>query len=138
VAADASPDGTRLVSFSEDGITRLWDTATGREKLWGTRTRLWDATTGRERPWVEHMAHWTAAFSPDGTRLATGSTDHVVRLWDPASGSETTLMPHDNEVTMVLFSPDGPGWPPPTPITSSDCGTQPAASRFPACHTTTQ
>jgi WD40 repeat protein len=102
-----SPDGTRLVSFSADGTARLWDTASGREKLWGTRTRLWDAATGRERPWAERMEHWTAAFSPDSTCLATAGTDHVVRMWDTASGQEMAVMPHDNKVTMVIFSPDG-------------------------------
>ena len=102
-----SPDGTRLVSFSADGTTRLWDTATGREKPWVTRTRLWDAATGLERPWVEHMERWTAAFSLDGARLVTVSDDHMARAWDTASGQQIARMPHDNTVTMVLFSPDG-------------------------------
>ena len=84
LATEFSPDGTRLVSFSAEGMTRLWDTVTGREQPWGARTRLWDAGTGRERPWTEHMARWTAAFSPDSTRLATASTDKIVRVWDPA------------------------------------------------------
>jgi WD40 repeat protein len=106
VATAFSPDGTRLITFSTEGTARLWDTATGREQPWDARTRLWDAATGREQPWTEHMARWVAAFSPDGSRLATASSDHVVRLWDPASGQEMTRMPHDNMVTMIAFSPD--------------------------------
>ncbi len=106
VATKFSPDGARLVTFGTEGTTLLWDTATGREQPWGARTRLWDAATGREQPWTEHMARWTTAFSPDGARLATASSDHLVRLWDPASGQEMSRMPHDNTVTMIAFSPD--------------------------------
>src|SRR5271157_63698 len=108
LATAFSSDGTRMVSFSAEGTTRLWDTATGREQPWGTRTRLWDAAIGREQPWTEQMAHWTATFSPDGTRLATASAaDKTVRPWDPTTGQEMTRMPHDNTVTMIAFSPDG-------------------------------
>jgi WD40 repeat protein len=102
-----SPDGSRVVTFSQEGTTRLWDAATGREQPWGARTRLWDAVTGREQAWTEHMAHWAVAFSPDGARLATASSDKTVRLWDPANGQEIIRMPHDDTVTMIAFSPDG-------------------------------
>src|SRR5581483_8412426 len=49
-----------------------------------------------------------AAFSPDGRLLATGATDAVVRLWDPATGQEQrALRGHANWVTGLLFAPDG-------------------------------
>ena len=50
----------------------------------------------------------SVAFSPDGTRLATGSRDGTARLWDSAKGAEIiVLQGHKVDVTSVAFSPDG-------------------------------
>jgi WD40 repeat protein len=54
------------------------------------------------------LAIQALAFSPDGKRLASGSTDHTIRIWDTASGKcEKTLKGHTDVVRSLAFSPDG-------------------------------
>ncbi|MDP6059975.1 MAG: hypothetical protein QGH33_13835, partial [Pirellulaceae bacterium] len=47
-------------------------------------------------------------FSPGGEKLASGSKDQTVRVWDVASGQlQTTLTGHIWPVGRVVFLPDG-------------------------------
>lgn len=88
-----SPDGTRLVAGSWDGLVRLWD----------VETRLDLATLAGHGSSVTGIA-----FSPDGARVASCSVDGTVRLWDLAAGSELAAFhEHTGPVFGVAFSPDG-------------------------------
>ncbi|KAG2347603.1 WD40 repeat-like protein, partial [Suillus weaverae] len=74
--------------------------------------RLWDAATGQPvgKPLRGHT-HWvkSVSFSPDGTRIVTGSNDSTVRLWDAATGQPVgePLRGHTASINSVSFSPDG-------------------------------
>jgi predicted Ser/Thr protein kinase len=51
---------------------------------------------------------FSVAYSPDGTRLASGSFDGTVKVWDARSGAElATLRGHAGAVWSVCYSPEG-------------------------------
>lgn len=47
------------------------------------------------------------AWSADGARVATASTDHTVRIWDVATGMELRRADANNQAYSVAWSPDG-------------------------------
>ncbi|KAJ3925600.1 MAG: hypothetical protein NXY57DRAFT_1068057 [Lentinula lateritia] len=48
-------------------------------------------------------------YSPDGTRIVSGSHDKTLRIWDARTGTQigVPLQGHDDRVSSVAFSPDG-------------------------------
>jgi WD40 repeat protein len=56
---------------------------------------------------------WSAAFSPDGTRIVTASQDNAggintARIWDAATAKEIMVFHwHADPVSSAAFSPDG-------------------------------
>lgn len=88
-----SPDGTRIVTCSEDGTARVWDSATG---------AAFRTLRGHEG------GVWSVAWSPDGTRIVTSSADETARVWDAAGGAELrVLRGHGAWVGAVAWSPEG-------------------------------
>jgi WD40 repeat protein len=49
---------------------------------------------------------WTVAFSRDGTVLASGADDSLIKLWDVASGRQlAAVVAHEQTVSGLAFSP---------------------------------
>ncbi len=75
--------------------------------------KAWEIKTGQ--PWgqppktTSPISYFlTATFSPDGTRVATASSDDEGQIWDAQTGKAITPpLKHDNSVVSTLFSPDG-------------------------------
>jgi WD40 repeat protein len=88
-----TPDGTALISSSDDHLIKIWDPRGG-----GLRATL----EGHESLVA------AVAVSPDGTRLASAGFDRTVRLWDlPTGRPRRVLRGHTDRVRTVAFSPDG-------------------------------
>ncbi|KAG9397495.1 WD domain, G-beta repeat [Carpediemonas membranifera] len=89
--ATATSDGT-IITSSDDGTIKLWDSATGQ--------------------CIRTMTHGgqllCVAVSPDGATIASGGDDISIKLWDAATGRQTqTLSGHDNSARCLAFSSDG-------------------------------
>jgi WD40 repeat protein len=72
--------------------------------------RIWDAASAKEIA-VLHghdKPVFSAAFSPDGSRIVTASWDKTARIWDAATAKEiAVLRGHEEFVLSAAFSPDG-------------------------------
>src|SRR5262249_49895403 len=92
-----SPDGKTLYSLVADGQDRE------------QRIRVYEAATGKELfPLQAHTGQvWPVASSPDGTPLASASSDPCIRLWDVASGKAERVLPNEQGFWSVAFSADG-------------------------------
>jgi WD40 repeat protein/serine/threonine protein kinase len=97
LAAEPSPDGTRIVT-------------TTAEKNDEKTARIWNVD-GTGKPVIlrghEHFI-WSAAWSPDGQHVVTGSWDMTARVWQAnGTGSPVILRGHEGHIFGTSFSPDG-------------------------------
>ena len=90
-SATWSPDATHILTGSQDGTARIWDTTTGDNTLTVT------TNSGIE----------AVAWSPDATHILTGSQDGTARIWDTTTGDNTLTLTNAHTVTAVAWSPDG-------------------------------
>ena len=49
----------------------------------------------------------SVAWSPGGTKLASGSDDETVRVWEAATGKQLWQLRGEKPIHCVAFSPDG-------------------------------
>jgi WD40 repeat protein len=130
-----SPDSRTVAAGGLSGGVKLWEVLTGRElaKLTGhtesvnavaynasgvlasasnDRTiKLWDTTATPPRELRTLAGHGgevhALAFNADGSRVASGSSNGEVKIWNTADGGLVqTLNGHNALVSSVAFSPD--------------------------------
>jgi WD40 repeat protein len=75
-----SPDGKWLASSDDDGVVKIWETATGKEVR----------ALEKQPDWAQGLD-----WSPDGTRLAIGRYDGTVGIYDAATGRRVSSLPLD-------------------------------------------
>jgi WD40 repeat protein len=93
-----SPEGKRLAYGTDDGLLRVWDTATNQ-----IVHTLVDGHTGDDT--YEHACK-SVCFSPDGKRLASGHY-RAVKVWDTTTGELLRYIGQNKKVGSVCFSPNG-------------------------------
>jgi WD40 repeat protein len=100
-----SPDG-KLLAGATWGSVMVWDAATGQETL--TLNRQFSRILSDEEGMCSNNS---VAFSPDGKRLASGSYDGSIKVWDAQTGRETLTLKERGGARQfgksVAFSPDG-------------------------------
>ncbi|MBZ0189038.1 MAG: WD40 repeat domain-containing protein, partial [Candidatus Obscuribacterales bacterium] len=103
-----TPDGKTLAGGTSDYSIKFWDVASGRDLSTSTPAPF---EPGPLRGYTVFRGHsdtiWCLAFSPNGKLLASGSGDHLIRLWNVTSGKQLRTFTCSGTVESVAFSADG-------------------------------
>ncbi|KAK6815870.1 hypothetical protein RU639_009205 [Aspergillus parasiticus] len=123
-----SPDSKQLVTVSEAGSVRLWDTHTGRSRFLESGSEaivfvvfssngerlaaeskgeimVWDLISGKLLQKITDHRIEIVSISPDG-RFIASLTNFTVRIWDISQG--TVVHTHEQPgVHTIEFSPEG-------------------------------
>jgi WD40 repeat protein len=129
-------DGTRLATFGERNVVKIWDANTGQllrslegnnesistvvfatkgNLLFTTKsdkaTKIWDAESEKKPlpslPLGDDVS--VSTFSADGKLLATAQPDGSLKLWDASTGNSIKGLKESNQenVQALSFSPNG-------------------------------
>ncbi len=95
------------VAIAENnGILELWNSKTGKK----ASTLIGPAMKVRMPNLIsEDNRVISLAFSPDGTRLASGRLDNTIRVWDTTNNNEHIIFQkqQSDSPKVLVFSPDG-------------------------------
>lgn len=95
-----SPDGTQLLSNSADNTVRTFDI-----KPFASKNRLLNVYEGSLHGIEQNLIR--ACWSSDGMKVAAGSSDRTVTVWDATSRKILYRLPgHKGTVNAVDFHPD--------------------------------
>ncbi|KAG8934376.1 hypothetical protein FRC02_010121 [Tulasnella sp. 418] len=104
-----SHDSRQIVSGSRDKTVCIWDAVTGTliKRLEGHTDYVQSVAFSHDSRQIV-SGSYSVAFSPDGTRIASGTEDGTIAIWDAKTGILVRkLEGHSGWVNSVAFSPDG-------------------------------
>ncbi len=114
-----SPDNKRIASANRDNSVQVWDAATGSHVFtWRVRSpmKVVEEVSPDYTQFTQVVISQDAgrsirgvAWSPDTTRIASGSDDGLVQVWDSTTGKITCTYRGQTgaPVGVVAWSPDG-------------------------------
>ena len=98
-----SPDSTKIAGACDGPADE--DGNDGESSI-----KVWDSVTGDELLIIDGLEGTvvSVAWSPDGTKLASGGFDNAVSIWDSSNGQKLEFCgKHSKWVESVVWSPDG-------------------------------